>query len=163
MAAQSTRSRLAARPDRVSHRMPNAVALRAVAILVLLPGTLVSGFGSLLGFAFVADSFRRSDHVAAGAVLLVAMAAGWFGLVTSWRLYYGLLRGRTGFDRRVAWAGLTCGSLVSLGLMVATGGSLNFRIVFFGWPLLAAAFFGIALWRLRPGSPSRPGPLPGSA
>jgi hypothetical protein len=36
-------------------------------------------------------------------------------------------------------------ALTSSGLIAATGGSLAFGILFFGWPLLAVAYFGLAL------------------
>ena len=128
--------------------MPNIIALRVIAILVLLPSTLVASFWSLFGVVFVVDALERNDRVASGIVLLAAMAAGWFGLITTWRLYYGFLHGRPSLNLRVAWLGLICGSLTSTGLIATTGGSLAFRIAFIGWPLLGAAFFAMALWRL---------------
>ncbi len=128
--------------------MPHRLLLRLMAVAVLLPSTLGAGFGSLLGGAFVADALRRGHALPASAALAVAMAAGWFGLVTLWRLYYRLLRGDAGFSRRTAWLGLACGSAVSAGSMAVTGGTLPVRIVLFGWPLLGAAFFGAVLWRL---------------
>ena len=93
---------------------------------------------------FVVAGFRRSENVAGCAILLVAMLVGWFGLVTAWRLYHALLNGRTDFNRRVAWSGLACGSIVSVFLILASNGTLVFRIGFFGWPLLAAFFY--AAW-----------------
>lgn len=73
---------------------------------------------------------------------------GWFGLVTLWHLYYSLLRGDLSFNRRAAWTGLVCGSLVSVALIVASGGPVVFRLCLFGWPLLASTYFGIVLRRL---------------
>lgn len=109
-----------------------------------------------MGISFAMDTFQRHEHVIASTVLLAALTAGWFGLVTLWRLYYCLLHKRTDFNRNVAWAGLAFGCLVSLGLIATTGGTLTFRVVFFDWPLLAAAFFAIVLWRL----PVQPGHSP---
>lgn len=128
--------------------MPNTIALRFVAILVLLPSTLVAAFWSLMGIPFAEDALQRRGHAVAGTVLFAALAAGWFGLVTLWRLYYHLLHERTDFNRNIAWAGLAVGCLVSLALIATTGGTLTFRVVFFGWPLLTAAFFAIVLWRI---------------
>jgi hypothetical protein len=35
--------------------------------------------------------------------------------------------------------------LTSFGLIAATGGSFAFRIILFGWPLVAAAYFRLAV------------------
>lgn len=143
--------------------MPNTIANHAVGILVLLPSTLVASFWSLFGVAFVEDSLRRSENFIAGISLLVAMILGWFGLVIAWRLYYAFQHGRTNFNRPIAWAGLICGSVASLGLIATSGGSLTFRGVFFGLPLIAAVFFGISLRRMRPNNSLTPNSLRGSA
>lgn len=129
--------------------MSNPIALRLVAIIFLIPSTLVVGWGSLLGLAFASAGLRDAGHAVAAAFLLLAMALGWFGLVTLWRLYYGLLRGRRDINRQFAWAGLASGVVVSLGLIALTGGALAFRIAFFGCPVPAAAYFSILFWRRR--------------
>lgn len=112
---------------------------------VLLPSSLSAAFGSLLGIAWATDALQRGQHAGTAMALMAAMAAGWFGLVTAWRLYYQLLRREARFDRRIAWSGLASGALVCIGLIATTSGSLLFRIAFFGWPLLAVAFFGACL------------------
>lgn len=81
-------------------------------------------------------------------MLAIAMILGWFGLVTLWRLYYSLLRGDLSLNRRAAWTGLACGSLVSVAWIMASGGTVVFRLLFFGWPLLASTYFGVVLRRL---------------
>jgi len=139
--------------------MPSHFALYVIAILVSLPSTLAAAFWTLLGSGFTSDALRRHDHAPAAFALLAAMLAGWFGLVTLWRLHYLLLQGRTDFNRHTAWAGLACGCLVSLALIAVTGGTLVFRITFFGWPLLGAGYFMFALWRL-PGPPGHVPPVP---
>jgi len=128
--------------------MGNKFALHAVGILVLLPTTLAAAFWSLLGVGFSVAFFRTGDHVFASLLLLLAMAAGWFGIVTLWRLYYSFLSDRHPRSNFVViWAGLACGCVTSLALIATTGGSILFRVVFFGWPLLAVALFLIALVR----------------
>lgn len=122
--------------------------LRLIAIAVLLPSTLTAGFWTLLGAAWVADALQRGEHMGTALALSAAMAAGWFGLVTGWRLHYHLQHQYLALDRRIAWSGLASSALVSIGLLVTTGGSLLFRLGFFGWPLLAVAFFAMVLWRL---------------
>lgn len=129
--------------------MPHPLLLRLVAITVLFPSSLAAGFWSLLGLGFVADALLRSQQPGTAALVLAALVAGWVGLGTAWRLYYWLMRKETDFDRgRAAW-GLASGTLVAIGLMATSGGSLMFRLAFFGWPLLAVAFFGAVLWRMR--------------
>ena len=127
--------------------MPPTIVLGLIAIAVLLPSTLGAGFWTLLGVAWVVDALQSGQHTGAAIALIAAMAAGWFGLVTAWRLYYRLRRKDLAFDRRIAWCGLASGALVCIALIAMTGGSLLFRLGFFGWPLLAAAFFGAVLWR----------------
>jgi len=129
--------------------MPHPLMLRLIAIAVLLPSTLCAAFGTLLGAAWATDALQRGQHLGAAVALVAAMAAGWFGLVTAWRLYYQLLRQQVTLDRRIAGLGLACGALVAIGLMATTGGALMFRMALFGWPLLAAALLGAQLWRLR--------------
>lgn len=136
--------------------MPPPIVLRVVAIAVLVPSTLVAGFWSLLGAAWVTDALGRGEHIGTALALIAAMAGGWFGLVTAWRLYYRLRRRDLAFDRRIAGCGLASGALVCMGLMATTGGSLLFRAAFLGWPLLAVAFFGVVLWRLSPQAASGP-------
>lgn len=120
-------------------------ALRAVAILVLFPSTLASAFFTLMGLAFSADSIRRGEQTSTGIFLLCAMFAGWFGLVTAWRVYYGILLERSNLNRPVTWVGLASGSLTSIALVYLSGGSFLFRIMFFGWPLIAVVYFAFAI------------------
>lgn len=65
-----------------------------------------------------------------------------------WHLHYRLLRAQLDFSRPAAWAGLACGSVVVLALVASSGGALVFRISFFGWPVLAAIYYAVVLWRL---------------
>lgn len=132
--------------------MPHPLVLRLVAIAVLFPSTLGAGFWSMLGFGFVADALLRGQRPGAAAIVLAALVAGWLGLGTAWRLYYCLLRQDLAFDHQRAWWGLASGALVAIGLMAVSGGSLMFRLVFLGWPLLAVLFFAAVLWRIGPRS-----------
>ncbi|QEE23097.1 hypothetical protein CS053_00250 [Rhodanobacter glycinis] len=128
--------------------LPGKLSLYLIAIGVVLPSTMVAAFFSLLGAGFASDALRRHEHALAGLVALAALVAGWFGLVTLWRLHYRLLHARLDFNRPAAWAGLACGSVVVLALVLSSGGTLVFRVSFFGWPLLAAAYYAVVLWRL---------------
>ena len=121
--------------------MGNNFATHAIGILVIIPTTLVAAFWSLLGVS-VALSERPS-----GILVLFALLAGWFGIVTLWQLYHDFLGGEPHPNILVAWLGLACGCITSLVLIVTSGGSAMFRIVFFGWPLIAAAYFSFGLVR----------------
>lgn len=127
--------------------MTNKLLLRAVGLGILMPTTLVAAFGSLPGAGLSLGAIRAGTAGLSATLWLVALVAGWFGMVTLWRLYYGFLRERSGLNRVTTWVGLVCGSLVSLALVTASGGSLTFRVLFFGWPLWAVAFFVVALAR----------------
>lgn len=137
--------------------MKSAFMLRVVGLFVLVPTTLVAAFGSVPVAGLSVDAIRSGQLEWLAIAPLVALVAGWFGIVTLWRLYDCLLHGRHGFHRGLAWAGLACGSAVSATLVATGGGSTMFRVLFFGWPLLAVAFFVLALLRLR----ARPGQSPG--
>lgn len=128
--------------------MPSTIALRLIGFFVLLPSTLGAGFWTLQGIGYVVDAWSRATGTSFAFTLAIAMALGWFGLTTLWSLYYSLLRGDLSFNRRAAWAGLVSGSLVSVALIVASGGTVVFRLCFFGWPLLASTYFSIVLRRL---------------
>ncbi|MNY53783.1 hypothetical protein D3C86_1895740 [compost metagenome] len=109
----------------------------------------MAGVTSLSAFGFVADALLRNQQPGAAAQVLAALVAGWIGLGTCWRLYYCLMRKDLGFDHRRAWWGLACATLFAIGLIATAVGPLMSRIVYFGWPLLAVAFFSAVLWRLR--------------
>lgn len=129
--------------------MLRQLALHAVALLVLMPSTLGAAFWSLMGAAFAFKSLSRGEYVNTSLLVLLALAAGWFGIVTLWRTYYGLAN-RAPFNRMLASVGLACGSAVSLALVANTGGTLAFRLLFFGWPLLAVLAFIPPLIRTQP-------------
>lgn len=58
--------------------MLSPIALCIVASVFVVPSPLVAGCGSLLGPAFASVWLRDAEHTAATAVLLLAMALGWF-------------------------------------------------------------------------------------
>lgn len=129
--------------------MPHPLALLIIGIASLVPTTLIAGFWSLAGVLMMFDTLKRGHYAGFNVALPVAMAAGWFGLITAWRIYYHLRRKSLAFDHRIAWWGLASGALVAIYLIATSGGSLLFRLGLFGLPLWAAAFFGAVLWRAR--------------
>lgn len=137
--------------------MPNRLALWSTFLLVVLPTTLASMAASVFGLALMLDSVGapygplRERHVAGSAMMLGLLVAGWFGIVTLWRLFVGLLRNAPPVRSRVVWAGLLSGSAASICLVLAMkGGAAN---LVFAWPLLAALHFGNEFSKTCPMSP----------
>jgi len=125
----------------------NRLALWATFVLVVLPTTLMSLVGTVLGLGM--GKFWP---------VLALSSAGWFGVVTLWRLFIGLWRQRPPRSTRVIWAGLTAGCAVSLLLAVSVHDIWS--AVFFGWPLLAALYFGNEFSRTYPLVNQRSGSAP---
>ncbi|PHN27596.1 hypothetical protein [Pseudomonas sp. ICMP 561] len=131
-----------------------AASIRALGILVLVPTTLAAVFFSLLALGKWV-SFLRSGAVSINDTLMhCAMVAvvvlGGLGILAGWKLYYHFLH----FSLPPAWsklalAGLLCGTIASLVLMSTLAGSLWFRVVVMGWPLIAVISFVWLLLRRR--------------
>ena len=135
--------------------MESRFALRAIGIIVLLPTTLVAGFWTLLGVPALVDAIARPSVVHPYRAWLVAplLVAGWFGLVTLWRLYYRFEAGRDLGDTRVYRAGLLAGCATSIALLLSMPGQF-----LAAWPLIGAVYFG---WRLRALQKNAPDALSG--
>ncbi len=134
--ALSTRSRL------------NRIALWCTCILVLVPTTLGTLFCSLMGLGRALELLSRSNWRLNALLMLAALCAGWFGVVTLWRLFVGLVRGRPPSNPPAVWMGLMAGSAVSLSFIVAMNDV--WAIVIFGWPLLAALHLGTEFSKTYP-------------
>ncbi|BAP45414.1 putative membrane bound phosphohydrolase [Pseudomonas sp. StFLB209] len=114
--------------------------LRVVAIVVMLPVTLLAGVYGLLALGLlvsfvVEEAVLSIEDMLRRVGLAVLLGGGWFGIVTGWRLYYHFLKS-FGYPRwsKWAWAGLLSGTLCSVVLLVITGQ------LFMLWPLLGAAW-----------------------
>lgn len=123
--------------------MDSGFALRVVGILVLMPTTLVAGFWTLLAVPALADAMSEPSVAYPWRVLWWAtlLLAGWFGLVTTWRLYYRFESGDDVDNTAWHWAGLAAGCATSAALLVTIPGQY-----LAAWPLIGAAYFG---WRLQ--------------
>lgn len=114
--------------------------LRALAIVVMVPVTLLAGAYGLLAlgmlvFFVTEDAGLSIEDVLRRVGLAVLLGGGWFGIVMGWRLYYHFLKSFS-YPRwsTWAWAGLLSGTLCSVVLLVITGQ------LFMLWPLLGAVW-----------------------
>lgn len=122
------------------------VALFAIAFIVMIPTTLAAALYSMFGIGFAIDVIRRGHDAIEGLFLILFLLCGWFGIVTLWRLYHAFLESHSpSINRPLAWLGLFCGSAASVILVVSAGGTITFKLLFFGWPLIAAVFFSALL------------------
>ena len=123
--------------------MESKFALKTIGIVVLLPTTLVALFWTFLGVPALIDSIAHPSLVYPYRALVLApvLVAGWFGLITLWRLYYRFDAHRPLGNIKVHWAGLVAGCTASVALLLAMPGQL-----LAAWPLIAAIYFG---WRLH--------------
>jgi hypothetical protein len=138
--------------------MMRRVALWITLLLFVVPSTVMSVGFSALALGQMANSIEHRDF---GVALLVPvfLSAGWYGLVTLWRLFFGLSSSKWTGSRSVVWTGLALGCTVDLCLVadMATLGRHGFwEAACVAWPMLAAIHYGIAFRRMQPddGSPS---------
>lgn len=127
--------------------MRTKILAHLIAFVVIVPSTLVALFYSALGLLFAVDAIRSDEHVGNAVLMLLCLFSGWFGIVALWRAYYLLAGGQRSISRRFLWIGFGCGSLVSVALIAMVNGSLVFRALFFGWPMLAVIAFTVMLLR----------------
>ena len=127
--------------------MRTKLLAQLIGFVVLVPSTLAALFYSALGALFAVDSIQQQEHLSSAALVLTCLTGGWFGIIALWRAYFVLGTGQLTFNKTFVWIGFGCGSLVSLTLMVMVNGSLLFRALFLGWPLLAVAAFTAMLLR----------------
>ena len=130
-------------------RMRTKLLAQFIGVVVIVPSTLVAMFYSALGAMFVVDSIKHQEHLGSAALVLAWLSGGWFGIIALWRAYFVLGTGQQISSKTFIWIGFGCGSLVSLMLIGTVNGSLLFRGLFFGWPLLAVAAFTAMLLRRR--------------
>lgn len=123
--------------------------LRTLAIVVMVPVTLLAGAYGLLAlgmlvFFVTEDSGVSIEDVLRRVGLAVLLGGGWFGIVMGWRLYYHFLKSFS-YPRwsAWAWAGLLSGTLCSVILLVITGQ------LFMLWPLLGAFWLAVLLNNAR--------------
>ena len=107
----------------------------------MVPTTLVAApltfAGLVVAFAAIVEESATSP-----LAILSVVTFGFFGLASMWILFFHYLK-NTANPPRSKWhyCALLGGSAVALILVVSCAGSLLFRALFFGWPLIGAVFF----------------------
>ncbi|KRG71279.1 hypothetical protein ABB27_03215 [Stenotrophomonas terrae] len=117
---------------------------------------LVALFYSVPGVMFALESLQAGEHMADAVQVLLCIAGGWLGIIALWHAYAALSSEPLAFNKILVWIGFSCGCVVSLLLIGTTNGSLLFRVLFFGWPLLGVAVFTPLLMHRRQGERSAP-------
>lgn len=140
----------------MSTQMRTRGLAQLVGIGVIVPTMLVALFYSVPGVMFALESFQAGEHVADAVQVLLCIAGGWLGIIALWHAYAALSSNPLAFNKTLVWIGFSCGCVVSLLLIGTTNGSLLFRVLFFGWPLLGVAVFTPLLMRRRLGERSAP-------
>jgi hypothetical protein len=129
------------------------VALWVTLLMVVVPSTVASIGFTALALGQMAKGIEKRDF---GVALFVPLfvSAGWFGIVTLWRLFVGLSSNELPRSRSVVWAGLASGCVVDLCLvvdMVAMGsGHRLWEASYIAWPMVAALHYGVAFKRVGP-------------
>jgi hypothetical protein len=123
--------------------------LTAVALIFILPTTLVAGFWTIVGgtaaiAALIGDSFTR----ASGVYIVALLLSGWYGIFTLWKLYFAFYKVKAPTNIKRCWFGLVLGTITSLIMLFTFGGSIYFRVLFFGWPIIATLIFAAKLKRM---------------
>ncbi|AMJ56434.1 hypothetical protein AXG53_07070 [Stenotrophomonas sp. KCTC 12332] len=136
--------------------MRTRVLAQLVGIGVIVPTMLVALFYSVPGVMFALESFQAGEHVADAVQVLLCIAGGWLGIIALWHAHAALSSNPLAFNKTLVWIGFSCGCVVSLLLIGTTNGSLLFRVLFFGWPLLGVAVFTPPLMHPRQGERSAP-------
>jgi len=70
------------------------IVLRTLALLAMVPATLVAVYFSTLGTAWLmaGPNDPISNFTTAPLTILFMLVAGWAGIVTAWKLYYHFLK-----------------------------------------------------------------------
>jgi hypothetical protein len=125
------------------------IVLDVVECLVIIPTTIVAAVLGFAGALVALITLIRSEHNSSPYMLLSLIAVGWFGVFTLWKLqnHFHRTAERPG-DILLCWLGLLCGSAASVILIVSSGGTVLFRLLFFGWTMLVVIVFSIMLLNL---------------
>jgi hypothetical protein len=132
--------------------MKRKLLIAVVFTFIVVPTALVSAFWSLMGGGMVLAAVLGDPSVrgvgAPGVALL--LIGGWFGISALWKLSVHFFYNSTRPARPCfLFGGLLCGTAVAVSLILSSGGSLEFRLAFFGPPVLAASVLAVLLWRSR--------------
>ncbi|WP_153014307.1 hypothetical protein [Pseudomonas sp. EpS/L25] len=117
------------------------VLLRTLGLLAMVPATLTAIYFTALGMAWLISALNHPirNSTTASIVMLLALAAGWAGIISSWQLYYHFLRSDVPpvwWRRAIAGLFLGYGALLMIFCFLPSG--FSFIPVFVGIPMLVA-------------------------
>lgn len=117
------------------------VGLYFVGLFILIPATLVTVVLAPMG-AVYALAMLVERQFGTAAILLAVITFGSAGVISMWILCIHF-KNDTGksLSALVHCVALLCGSAVSIWFVIYSGGTLMFRLIFFGWPVLGALYF----------------------
>lgn len=116
-------------------------SLYIIGLFVLLPTLLLTIIFAPMGAVSALGMFMEHNFTSA-AMLLTVVTCGTIGVRSMCILFFHFKKdtGKPVSAARHCIA-LLCGSAVSIVFVISFGGTLMFRIFFFGWPLLGALYF----------------------
>jgi hypothetical protein len=122
------------------------IVLDVIEWFVIFPTAIVAAVLGFVGILVALDAFSHDTYGVSPSFMLFLIALGCFGIFTLGKLLnhfrYSV---ELPPDALYYWFGLLCGSASSIYLVIESGGTLLFNILFFGWPLLAVMVFSIML------------------
>lgn len=122
------------------------IVLDVVEYLVIVPATIVAAVLGFVGMMAALDALVHDTYGVSPGMMLALIALGWIGIFTLWKLLnYFHYSSEPPTNALFYWFGLLCGSTASIILVISSGGTLLFKMLFFGWPLLAVMIFSIML------------------
>jgi hypothetical protein len=115
--------------------------LYLITFLVMVPTTPIAALLTLMGLVAVFAAIVE-ESAASPLAILSLVTFGFFGLASMWILFFHYLK-NTGNPPRSKWqhCALLGGAAAALTHVASRAGSLLFRVLFFGWPLIGAVFF----------------------
>jgi len=120
-------------------------SLYFVGLFILLPTTLVTAIFAPMG-AVYALAMLVEHQFETAAILFAVITCGSAGVISMWILSIHFKNNTEKSLSALAHCmALLGGSAVSIWFVIYSGGTLMFRLLFFGWPVLAALYF---FWRL---------------
>jgi hypothetical protein len=116
-------------------------ALFFVGLFILLPTTLVTVVFAPMGVVYALAMLIEHQFEKA-SILCVVITCGSAGVISMWILFIHFKnQSEKSPPSLVHCIALLCGSAVSIWFVIYSGGTLMFRLLFFGWPLLGALYF----------------------
>jgi hypothetical protein len=114
-------------------------------VFVLFPTTVVAGMTTFVGIVY-ALAMLSEGKVQIPLTVFTLTTFGTAGIISLWILFLHFFKNKENPSNSLLHStALLAGAAVSTWFVVYSGGTLLFRLLFFGWPLIGAAYFLILL------------------